>query len=190
MDADGNLTDVSEFSGGRRIRLISMLDEDVAIGVFPGSDGWNALGVHRISSGNPEQSIFVATAVGDIGLFNLAWDVQPSDYMSWEGDGSGRLQVIPIGPDAGDPVQAPLFTVTFVDGCWFCLENYAKSIVVDCSHSCTDENNPIIAHDWKDSDNEKWRAATVGPGLDAAAKDAGSATDTRLPPNEADSCSG
>lgn len=177
MDAYGNLTEISEFSGGRRIRLISYLNEDVAIGGSMGTMGWYALSVHNVSTGDPEQSIFVVHAA-DRGMFTLDWGAQHGNWMSWEGDASNTLQLEPLSDNlAGDRVNPPEFTVDFVNGCWFALNDPKRYYVVDCSGSGTNAGNPITFWRWNGGNNQIWRAATIGPGLSV-----GSASDTAIAP--------
>lgn len=170
MDAYGNLTDISEFSGNRLVRLISYMDEDIAIGGFSDSQGNYSLGVHRLSAGNPEQSVFVADS-GQLGVLNnfaLQWSPAPGVFMMWGGDDATLLQLETFS-DAGGwrPNSPSVLTVDFRDGCWFALNNLLKNRVVDCSGSGTGEGNPIIGFPWNGGSNQIWRAATVGPGLGA-----------------------
>ncbi|HEY1753149.1 MAG TPA: hypothetical protein VGG29_17970 [Caulobacteraceae bacterium] len=174
MDANGNLTDLSEFDGSRRIRLVSYMDENLAVGGFGGGlGGWYKLGIHHLSAGNPDQTLFLANGAGP-GAFSLAWVAAPGNYVSWEGQGSDGALLLeplaanndphPVGQD-GDRIPLPQFTVDFVDGPWFALNDTRKDNVFDCSGSGQDEGNPIIPYHWNGGDNQRWRAATRGPGL-------------------------
>lgn len=173
MDAYGNLTDISEFNNSRAIRLVSYMNEDLAIGGFGGGlGGWYKLGIHHLSAGNDNQTIFLANGAGR-GFFSLAWVGGPGNYVSWEGQADSTLLMEPlwrnndphpVGQD-GDRIPLPMFTVDFVDGPWFALNDLRKDHVFDCSRSGQDEGNPIIPFRWNGGDNQKWRAATRGPGL-------------------------
>jgi hypothetical protein len=173
MDADGNLTTISEFDGSRPIRLISGMDSNLAIGGFEGGlGGWYKLGIHHLSGGNPNQTIFLANGA-DPGTFSLAWVGAPGNYVSWEGQGDHTLLMEPLAPNNdphpvgqdGDRIWLPEFTVDFLDGPWFALNNPGRDSVFDCSRSGQDECNPIIRFPWNGGSNQKWRASTRDLGV-------------------------
>ena len=130
MDAYGNLTEVSEFAGGRRIRLISYLDEDVAMGAIRRSDEAEInyrLGVRHVSTDDPADSLFAA--IGGLAAwqdqFALAWaggalpwtdgGPDPSYYISYLGGADSDGQVFTVcdpldgqgNPVPYDPANPP-----------------------------------------------------------------------------------
>jgi hypothetical protein len=163
MDAYGNLTDQSEFDN-RRFRLISYLDPDVSVGVFD-----YACGVVRLSlGGNPRPwttTIFRGrmswAAVEMTQILSFTWDHNPALHLS----DAGGVAVVNGSPVVVSPV--------FVDGPWFILMNvfddpeadFGRRTVLDCAESSTEESNRILWFRENQGDNQKWRAATVGPGL-------------------------
>ncbi|HEY0601055.1 hypothetical protein [Brevundimonas sp.] len=166
MDPYGNLTTSAELAGGRRIRLISYLDPDVALGCFDSSDGagWPRLGVHRLSSGDPDRTVFQTGRQPHFseGDFYMIWTDEAGCVVSMEGDSDGCLTCIPItGGDDGDPPDYPGFTADFVNGCWFALNDSLGIQVVDISESGTGEQNPVIAFKWNGGPNQIWRAQDV-----------------------------
>ncbi|WP_291836724.1 hypothetical protein [Brevundimonas sp.] len=165
MDAYGNLTTDDEFLTGRRIRLISYLDPDVAMGVTGDTDtGWSGVGVHRLSNGSPNETIFIAgVAAGSKSrMFYLAWGSDPNQALSMEGDSTGRLTLEPISQSIdGDPTYYPEFQAQWQNGPWFVLSAFGSSQVVDISESGTGENNPIIAFQANGGGNQTWRAQDV-----------------------------
>ncbi|WP_291836725.1 hypothetical protein [Brevundimonas sp.] len=86
MDAYGNLTDLSEFANGRRLRLISYMDPDIAFGLHAarpsGGSGFMGevetlaleyfIGVRRMSLGDDGATVLVAEAAPG-GTFTLGW---------------------------------------------------------------------------------------------------------------------
>ena len=194
MDASGNLTDRSEFSSGKLIRLISYLDPDVALGVHASRPGWDpanfeasmancrtlnsSVGVHRLSTGDPTSTMLRA-ARRDANTFSLAWECDPftisaGDYpgmpfLFWPGSGDSyetrgkQLQLSnPMDRvSEGTSMMRSGFTVDFVDGCWFALNDTDHGVVVDITESRTAENTPIIAFAWNGGHNQIWRAQTV-----------------------------
>jgi hypothetical protein len=180
MDPYGNLTTAAELAGGRRIRLISYLDPDVAIGCFDSSDGdgWPRLGVHRLSSGDPGRTIFQSGRLPHFteGDFYLIWPDEAGCVVSMEGDSDGCLTCIPItGGDDGDPPNYPAFMVDFVNGCWFALNDPLGVQVVDVRESGTDEQTPVIAFRWNGGPNQIWRAQDVDFTPPASVSDEGAA---------------
>jgi len=165
MDAYGNLTTAAEFLTGRRVRLISYLDPDVAMGVTGvGDDGWSIVGVHRLSNGSPNETVFIAgTPEGNkSGMFYLAWASDTTQALSMEGDSSGQLNLEPISPSIdGDPTYYPLFQAQWQNGPWFVLSAFGSSDVVDISESGTGEGNPIISFQANGGGNQTWRAFDV-----------------------------
>ena len=133
MDAYGNLTTDDEFLTGRRIRLISYLDPDVAMGVTGDTDtGWSGVGVHRLSNGSPNETIFIAgVAAGSKSrMFYLAWGSDPNQALSMEGDSTGRLTLEPISQSIdGDPTYYPEFQAQWQNGPWFVLSAFGSSQV-------------------------------------------------------------
>lgn len=176
MDAYGNLDSIGEFSGNKRIRLISYLDPDVALGVFPptpDSSGWSVAGVHRLSAGSPGQTVMRVNALGP-GRFSLAWDADTSQYLSWEGATSGQLILEQLSqPQDGDRVDPPEFALDFVELCWFALNDPYHGAVVDVSESGTGEGNPVISFSWNGGANQLWRAQWLDHPAAAERADAG-----------------
>ena len=175
MDPYGNLTSLSEFSNGRRLRLISYMDPDIAFGLhasrpqgggatFPGEIADLSIaffiGVQRLSSGGPDSSVLRAEAsAGD--TFTLGWDADPGCLLCWGGDAFELSNDKSVLDDASQS-PAARFTVDFVDGCWFALNNPDRDRVVDVSRFGTAERTPIIPFGWNGGDNQKWRAEAVG----------------------------
>ena len=166
MDANGNLTDLSEFVSFRNIRLISALGDDIALGTSPLEDGIFYAGVRHISAGSPEESVFVTETGSWAGLtFQLGRPDGRAYYLEQQGTHE-RLRVAFHGWDGPYPPQMPPeFTADFFDGCWFALNNHDRTAVVDIAGSSTDEGTPIVMWPWNGGDNQKWRATTRGPGL-------------------------
>lgn len=184
MDAYGNLTDVSEFSDGRRIRLISRLDPDVALGLHAfwpprptgGGSGFidalarvvapplNAsVSVHRLSIGDNATAVLRADAID--GGFSLSWADQPGCFLYWtdgqfglfdDRSGGGLIGAI-AGPQSYDKT----FTIDWVDGCWFALNNHDHSRVADVRGGSSDERTQIVSFGWNGGDNQIWRAQAV-----------------------------
>jgi hypothetical protein len=155
MDAAGNLTDISEFCGDMiDIRLISYLDPDVAFGTSPLEGGTFYTAVRRLSAGSRGESIFITQPEGSK-RFALGRPDGRGYYVLPDEIGP-RLKIAPPGM-AGPKM---FFTIDFVDGCWFALNDYDRSQVVDVSGSGMDEGNPITMWPWNGGDNQKWRAST------------------------------
>lgn len=164
MDAYGNLTSDDEFLTGRRIRLISYLDPDVALGVIGNENGWSDAGVHRLSNGSTDETIFIAgVAEGSKSrMFYLAWVSDPYQALSMEGNAAGGLRLVPISPsDDGDPTYYPEFQAQWQNGCWFVLSAFGTSQVVDICKSGTAEKTPVIAFQANGGANQTWRAQDV-----------------------------
>lgn len=163
MDAYGNLTSIDEFLG-RSIRLISYLDPDVALGVFPpdaDSNGAHCVRVHRLSSWDPNRTALMAYAAGPT-AFSLSPTDDLSQYLTWETGANGLMLLQPMpDPGNGEIVFAPPFEVDFVQDCWFALNNFDHSQVVDISESGTAESNPIISFPWNGGANQIWRALAL-----------------------------
>lgn len=164
MDAYGNLTSQDEFSGGRRIRIISYLGEDLAIGsdgrevnLFDGIPGvTGGVALHHLSSGDPDRTTFVAETEGP--GFALGRAVDPRVRLSW---GEYRQSLVVASSASIDILMGSVFTVQFVDGVWFNLRTVDGSMVVDCAGSGTDEGQPLLGWDANGGDNQKWRAQAV-----------------------------
>lgn len=175
MDAAGNLTDLSEFSNGRRIRLISYMDPDICMGVHarlnPPDDLHSPIpvvrpkfitqfGVQRLSAGDPDSTVFLARLGEDGQNFGLAWAGDPNCVLEWEGgtlgirDNYAPFMVMSDGRDAN-------FTLDFVDGCWFAMNVPDRTRVVDICGERTDDLTPIILHPWNGGANQIWRAEAV-----------------------------
>lgn len=184
MDASGNLTDVSEFSNGRRIRLVSRLDQDVVLGLHaswpprPTGDGNtflervmrsvspplnSSVSVHRLSLGSNETTVLRADAVD--GGFKLSWADQPGCYLFWTDGQFGlfddRSNTGVVASVLGAQSQDNVFTVDFVDGCWFALNNRDHGRVADVRGGSSDERTPIISFGWNGGDNQIWRAQAI-----------------------------
>lgn len=177
MDAYGNLTQLSEFSNNRRIRLISYMDPDIAMGVhatlnpppviespipFVRPKFLTQFGVQRLSLGDPESSVFVAAMMPDTPeLFSLGWAGDLDCVLEWGGGTLGiRDNYAPfmVMSDGGQTCQ---FTVDFVDGCWFALNLPDRSQVVDIYEDRTEDRTPIILYPWHGGANQIWRAEAV-----------------------------
>lgn len=163
MDAYGNLTSVDEFFGAT-IRLISYLDPDVALGVFPpdsDSLGAHCVRVYRLSSGDPSRTRLTAYSASPI-AFSLSPSDDLSQYLTWQTGANGLMLFQPMpDPGNGDLVFAPPFKVDFVQDCWFALNNFDRDSVVDISESGTAEGNAIISFPWNGGANQIWRAQTA-----------------------------
>ena len=57
-----------------------------------------------------------------------------------------------------------MFTVDFVDGCWFALNTCDRVLVMDIMQSRTDEGTPIIGFGWNGGNNQRWRAEMLPAG--------------------------
>lgn len=173
MDAHGNLTSLSEFSNGRRLRLISYMDPDIALGLhaarFTSSDSSfigevetlaleSFVGVRRLSLGDDGATVLVAQgAAGD--TFTLGWAADPGCLLVWGGQFTLSNDRVALAATADDP--ATHFTVDFVDGCWFALNTPDRDRVADIEGGRTDERTPIIAFSWNGGSNQIWRAEAV-----------------------------
>jgi|APAra7269097235_1048549.scaffolds.fasta_scaffold01420_12 hypothetical protein len=173
MDAYGNLTDLSEFANGRRLRLISYMDPDIAFGLHAarpsGGSGFMGevetlaleyfIGVRRMSLGDDGATVLVAEAAPG-GTFTLGWGADPGCLLIW-GDGGFSLSNdrVPMDDMSGDP--STRFTIDFVDGCWFALNNPDHDRVADIAGEHTDERTPIIPWSWNGGSNQIWRAEAV-----------------------------
>lgn len=183
MDQYGNLTDVSEFANGRRIRLISRLDQEVALGLHsfwpaPATGGSGVIGalirsvapplnssvsVHRLSLGSNDTAVLRADAVD--GGFTLSWADQPGCFLYWTDGQFGlfddRPQPSLLSSVMGDQSYDKTFTIDWVDGCWFALNNHDHSRVADVRGASSDERTPIVSFGWNGGDNQIWRAQAV-----------------------------
>lgn len=159
MDAYGNLTSQDEFSGGRKIRLISYLGPDIALGVtaadvtvlgLPIVEG--TVGVHHLSAGDPAQTLLIVNAVS--GGFSLSPSEAPDTFLV-AGDTVKVAAPDSIIIQAGGP---PVFTVQFVDGCWFTLGPKGEGDVFDIPASVTTEGTNILCFPLNGGQNQTWRA--------------------------------
>jgi hypothetical protein len=163
MDAYGNLTSQDEFSGGRRIRLISYLGPDIALGVtaadITGPLGIPmveaTVGVHHLSTGDPARTVLIANAVS--GGFSLAPGEAPDTFLI-AGDTVGVAAPNSLAIQAGGP---PVFTVQFVDGCWFTLGPQGEGDVFDIPASVTTEGTNVLCFPLNGGQNQTWRAEVV-----------------------------
>ncbi|GAA0635227.1 RICIN domain-containing protein [Brevundimonas lenta] len=162
MDACNNLTSQDEFANGRRIRFISYLGQGLVIGasgqVVSGPIGIPCMespsvALSHLSNGNAGNSIFSAQATD--GGFTLSRGGDSRQQLSW----SAYREPLTLFCNEVTVIAAdPVFTVTFVDGCWFTLNNADGSMVVDVAGSGTDEGQPLLGWDPNGGDNQKWRA--------------------------------
>lgn len=159
MDANGNLTSQDEFSGGRRIRLISYLGPDIALGVtaadvtvlgIPMVEA--TVGVHHLSTGDPARTLLIANAVN--GGFSLSPSEAPDNFLI-AGDTVGVAAPDSLVIKAGGP---PVFTVQFVQGCWFTLGPQGEGDVFDIPASVTTEGTNILCFPLNGGENQTWRA--------------------------------
>ncbi len=139
----------------------------------------SSIAVQKVSSGDPHSTMLRAST-RDPDTFSLAWETDPfiiaesNDYAGlpfvyWPGKGDsyesrGKQLALsnPMDPiNQGRQMMRAGFTVDFVDGCWFALNNSEHGVVVDISGSGTEENTPIIAFAWNGGHNQIWRAQTV-----------------------------
>ncbi|RDZ25970.1 hypothetical protein [Lysobacter silvisoli] len=162
MDAYGNLTSVEEFFNNR-VRFVSYLDPDVAMGYFPpdaDTNGAHCARVHRLSAGNPNQTVWTSSPASPES-FSLSPDW--AQYLTWQCGAGGVLLTQPMAdPGDGSLVFAPAFKVDFLQGdCWFALNDFDRDQVVDISESGTAEGNAIIAFPWNGGANQIWRAQAV-----------------------------
>ncbi|RZJ47129.1 MAG: hypothetical protein EON87_01990 [Brevundimonas sp.] len=182
MDASGNLTDVSEFSNGRRIRLISRLSSDVALGLHAfwpaptGGSGFigelsrlvapalnSSVSAHRLSLGGNETTVLRADAID--GGFTLSWADQPGCFLYWTDGQFGlfddRAGTGLVASIVGAQTYDKTFTIDWVDGCWFALNNHDHSRVADVRGGSSDERTQIVSFGWNGGDNQIWRAQAV-----------------------------
>lgn len=177
MDAYGNLTELSEFSNNRRIRLISYMDPDLAMGVHatlneqPPNDPIplvqpkyaTRFGLRRVSGNEADATVFVAGLAETGDMFNLAWARDLNCVVEW-GEDDGVLGLrdnyapFMIMSDNGSTAH---FTVDFVDGCWFALNIPDRSRVVDVYEERTDDLTSLILYPWHGGANQIWRAEAV-----------------------------
>jgi len=173
MDANGNITAQTEMFG-RRFRLISYLDPDVAVGVQGTADTGYTCGVVRMSSGlDPANTIFtgfpVPPASGTWTYLSIVWD-RDQTYALGSNGTNAILTKLKKNTFAGSPLQC--YTVTSP---WFVLALMPDppppvvpqytNLLLDCSESNTSQGNPILWFTRNGGDNQTWRATTVGPGL-------------------------
>jgi hypothetical protein len=171
MDAYGNITDISEFAGGRRVRFVSYLNPKVNIGV---SDSAPLTQPALVTTQSLDDSTVFCAQTESPGRFSLISQAFWRRYVTWDPDDHDRLTVQDVG-------AAPIFTVDFVDGCWFALNNASKDRVVDVYRGTENGGTwdtggdgqrppfyatiPIIAFAWNGGANQIWRANTTGPGI-------------------------
>ena len=159
-DAYGNLLSQAEFANGVRIRLHSYLDSENLV-LALNLDGCF---VHNLSSGlAPDTTIFTCDQI-DGGFVLSQQEVEyGGPLMVWWGPGAVYTPDALLSSDAtqsGEPSQR-VFTVDFVNGCWFALNNYDHSYVADIYESDTTEGTTIQPYHWNGGDNQIWRAQIV-----------------------------
>lgn len=174
MDASGNLDNWADFTQGMKIRLVSYLNPDVVFGVkyetVPSAPGMMVgvkAEVQRLSVDSHALSeLTVFMVYGD--WLQLVWyppDGSGDAYPLYWTDERGR-QI-----DMNDPFFAPqdeddnerthdmqACAIDFVDGCWFALNNWDRSMVADVYESGTTSGNQIVSWPWNGGANQIWRA--------------------------------
>lgn len=184
MDAFSNLDSFADFTDGMRIRLVSRLDPDVVLGVKtatdpsrPGLIFGETAEVQRLSTDDPSTS--------ELTVFTTApfpRELSPNSVLLlWcTPDGSGYFYPLGFPTERGAPISMvdgvddfqlrndedrrlamPESTIDFVDGCWFALNNYDRSMVADVYESGTTSGNQIICFPWNGGDNQIWRAQNL-----------------------------
>lgn len=151
-DQFGNLNSLADFTTGRRIRFISYLGPDLALACKS-----TVAYIHHLSV-NGDFTVFTITKTSEgFGLNNHA------DLGWWSNDdGRGHSGVYVGYPN--HMVTQPYdygFTVDFVNGVWFALNNHDHTRVVDVKESDTTEGNQVIGFEWNGGDNQIWRAQLV-----------------------------
>jgi len=178
MDLYGNLTELSEFDGNRQIRLISYLDPGSAVGV---TGQQQYVTICDVADDDVDRTMWLAA--GGVAGLTLQSVLSPGGFLDVSppsGGGEGvdtpplslRYPGNTIDPDNAGYIPLT-YSVTFVDGCWFTLTYLVidgagadgAGDVLDCSESDTTPGNPILFWPPNGGDNQKWRAATLGPGF-------------------------
>jgi hypothetical protein len=159
-DAYGNLISQADFAGRVRVRLHSYLDsENLVLGLQ-----LNGAYIHNLTNGPaPDATIFTCEQID--GGFVLSQ--QEAEFggplMLWWGPGALYTPEELLRSDtvtSSEPDQR-IFTVDFVNGCWFALNNFDHSYVADVKQSVTTEGNDVIPFHWNGGDNQIWRAQIV-----------------------------
>lgn len=136
-----------------------------------------SVGVHKISAGDPNFTSMLRASRRDGETFTLAWENDPfitlntqyggKPFLYWpNGDqyeAKGKQMLLSNPMDQGEGVNMIQngFTIDFVDGCWFALNNPDHNLVADITESRTAENTAIVAFPWNGGHNQIWRAQTV-----------------------------
>lgn len=189
MDAYGNLTSQDEFSNGRRIRLISYLGPDLALGApaqmvndplnVPCVEG--SVSLHHLSAGDPAETVLIANAVS--GGFSLSPSGAPAAFLvaqdplppTWAAQPI-TLMAPEVANEEGGP---PAFAIQFVEGCWFTIGQ--AGMVFDVCESGSAEGTQILGFGLNGGQNQIWRAEVVQDGLGATSRPSPPPPLSRLP---------
>lgn len=168
MDAAGNFTSMADFKTGQVVRFISYLDPNLCIGTDgdqrlpvtttdPWAQPWAAVVRHIDDDGSDSHKSWQIT-VDDQGFLRLGWLDDMIGQLTWFSTNTpSDLITVQDPKDYRDRVNLLRFTIDWVDGCWFALNNYDHSRVVDVSGSLTNRGNPVVGYKWNGGDNQKWR---------------------------------
>lgn len=191
MDAYGNLTSQDEFANGRRIRLISYLGPDLALGApaqmvngplnVPCVEG--SVSLHHLSAGDPAETVLIANAVS--GGFSLSPSGAPTAFLvatdplppTWSAQPIS-LMAPEVADEEGGP---PAFAVQFVESCWFTIGPPGTGMVFDVREGATDEGTQVSGFTLNGGQNQIWRAEVVQEELGATARPGPPPPLTRLP---------
>lgn len=137
----------------------------------------SSVGVHKISAGDPTFTSMLRASRRDGETFTLAWENDPfialnteyggKPFLYWpsgdkyEAKGKQMLLSNPMEQGEGANMVQNGFTIDFVDGVWFALNNPDHSLVADITESRTAESTAIVAFPWNGGQNQIWRAQTV-----------------------------
>lgn len=173
MDAAGNFTSMADFKTGHVVRFTSYLDPNVILGMRgnPGAQGatsaaWDAV-VRHVDDGGSVQEHTWLIVVDDAGMLRLGyldddgmqlgWVDSPGfpTYMTMQDSRTPDGYVYVVDPDL------TRFTIDWVDGCWFALNNHDRTRVIDVAESDTAVGANIIGFRWNGGDNQKWRCNEV-----------------------------
>lgn len=173
MDAYGNLTSQSEFDGVT-IRLVSyqplagpdgntvFLGAEVNWVVLAGGAGTvleQAVLLSFDGTENPSNSVHFKARLENTGGFSLRLEAEDDLYLSWpDSDDAPNMQIVQV---AGAPGDQQMFTVDFVEQCWFALNNLDKNCVVSFGTDPISYYQLIIGEPWSNGANQIWRAEVV-----------------------------
>ena len=146
---------------GARVRFISYLDIDVALGVNTPADKWTAppTAVKRLSEGNRTDRTIFVIEVADNGAFRLRWAADQGQYLAWQAPYKQLWLIDKATALHPRYCETSLFTVDAVkDGNWFALNNAQHTHVVDIDHGSTASGTAVFSWRWNGGDNQVWRS--------------------------------